>query len=350
MKKSRKIWSLLLAALMILSATGCGPSEGSGNQMWDSPDTGAQVQSTEGTEATTDPSEGSGTAPSSVPSLPATVPSKPEATEPSVTEPPATEPTQPVVMQPPATESMETVQPDPTEPLETVHVHSYVENFIPSVCCKWAAYRYTCSCGDSYTVEDTSVPPNDHTYSFVRTPTEDFWMDHMVAACTTCGYSYECEVQANEINPAIIDRIEEQTIYWVNQFRLGEGTPACEAPPVFQQVADYRAKQLLDNFAHDDQDLREACAAYEYGEHKTPAGWDSSEYYYTFGGAEAIAKGFKGDDIDDTAQYFAELIYNSKGHWAYVGSPDKITIAVGIAYEPGAALVGVIFVSGENYG
>ena len=121
-------------------------------------------------------------------------------------------------------------------------------------------------------------------------------------------------------------------------------------PSGFQAVADYRAKQLLSSFSHDTIALREACAKFSYGEYIQPEGWDSSEYYYTFNGAEAIATGFiNAEGIDATGKYLADLIRASSSHWTYISDPRFTCMAVGIAYRPGR-IVGVVFVSEHNYG
>lgn len=61
----------------------------------------------------------------------------------------------------------------------------------------------------------------------------------------------------------------------------------------------------------------------------------TGEPYYESGAREAIAKGGYVGTIDEVAKRLADLVKNSAGHWAYVGSSEYSYIAVGITYESG---------------
>lgn len=361
--KHKRFISVVLAMLLVLSMGGCGQrgedvlteatGSGAAADRSDATVPGAELSAEGGVTEATEPSETveateSTNAGATAEATEETVADSTKASEPEATQEPVT---QQKATEPAATEPTETA-PQPTNPPAPAHEHSYTQSYVPPACETFGYYLYSCSCGHSYKEEDTSIPPNDHEYTREYSPIPDnFWSENVTCTCVNCGYVHTGVVHAREIDPAIIDQIEARTIDYINQYRQAEGVPACSAPPVFQLVADMRAKQLLSNFSHSETDLRAACAAYQYGTYvdATQYGDDASLSYYTFGGSEAIANGFKHEGIDGTAKYLADLIYGSKNHWHYIGSADKITIAVGIACIPNN-IVGAVLVSAENYG
>ncbi len=104
--------------------------------------------------------------------------------------------------------------------------------------------------------------------------------------------------------------------------------------PGLTKYAEYRAKQLETNFAHDLTDQRAASAALQYGEYKNnPPSQEELEsilqilpnyvykpYYYVPAG-EAITTG-----LGTSAAYNFKY---SPGHWRYVGSDEYLYIGVG---------------------
>ena len=231
------------------------------------------------------------------------------------------------------------------------HIHSYTSSWHDATCKKPPYIQFTCSCGHSYQEEDKLTPPNGHQYCFkYATIEDDIWTERVFAQCEICKDTYSDTVQARALSPNIIMQIEERAAYWLNEYRKEEGAGSCQLPVSFQVIADYRATQLFSDFSHNTEDLREACAHFQYGEYKQPEGWDPSEYYYTFGGAEAIATGFiNTEGIDATGKQLADMIRSSSSHWSYISDPRYNCMAVGIAYRPGQ-IVGVVFVSEQNFG
>ena len=122
-------------------------------------------------------------------------------------------------------------------------------------------------------------------------------------------------------------------------------------------MAEYRAVQLEDNFAHSTADLREAYAYYQYGEwvDATKYGDDASYSHYTANAKEAIAaRGLTGGSPDEVGELLARQFLGSKNHWAYVGSSEFSYIGVGISYNKDAAsgytLHCCVLQTSKNYG
>lgn len=72
-------------------------------------------------------------------------------------------------------------------------------------------------------------------------------------------------------------------------------------------------------------------------------------YFYAVPVGEAVGSNSwgAGDSIDSIAKRIAKQVYNSSGHWRYVGSSDYPYIAVGITKYVNTAYF-VIFVSDTN--
>ena len=145
--------------------------------------------------------------------------------------------------------------------------------------------------------------------------------------------------------------------YYINQYRVEEGAGELTTLPVQTLVAEYRADQLVDNYAHDEADTREARAYYQYGEWRdaTLFGDDASKSYYggdlneAIGRCTAFSKSATAEDIGRTV---ASGIHNSSGHWSYVGGSRYSYVGVGIEYNPSSAYQWYVcvIVSAENYG
>ena len=147
--------------------------------------------------------------------------------------------------------------------------------------------------------------------------------------------------------------VSEKVVQYLNQFRSEQGTAHAAVLPGLTQIAEYRSKQLVTNFAHDTLDEREALAYYQYGKYvdMTKHGFDESYNYYTYGGGEAIAKGNWGGTADEIALKIATGFRNSSGHWSYVGGAEYNYIAVGCTYDPSScSWYCCVLVSIENYG
>lgn len=129
-------------------------------------------------------------------------------------------------------------------------------------------------------------------------------------------------------NRAVADKVLE----YINSYR---STPATKLPGL-TIYAEYRSRQLISNFAHDTFDERAAATALQYGTYIDPTVYGAQgEPYYAAGAREAIAKAGYAGSVDYVAKSIADLVKNSAGHWAYVGSSEYSYIAVGVTYESG---------------
>ena len=142
--------------------------------------------------------------------------------------------------------------------------------------------------------------------------------------------------------------------YYINQYRISSGVPACTILPGMTKVAEYRADQLTYNYSHSTSDKRKALAYYEYGRwiDATIVGLDPSESYYEADTTEAICAGFEGKDAESMGKYIADLARNSSSHWSYLGNAKNLYIGVGVEYRAGSAYgwYGCIMVGKTNYG
>ena len=324
---------------------------------------------TENTEPVTEPmeTEPAQTVPETVPAVtePAeTVPETVPATEPVVTEPEETEPkpTEPVKptepkpteppkeTQPKPTEPPKETQPKPTEPPK-VHSHSYKAKVVEPTCEEKGYTVHTCSCGDSYTDSEKAALGHDM-HEDVTEPGVGY-EGYTYHYCSRCDYSYKDnfvealpEVTAEDVQKAIIK--------YINQYRAAEGSTQLTYLPGMTNVAKYRSKQLVTNFAHDNADIEKAKAYYQYGEYvdMTAYGYDESYNYWKTDSQEAI--GHSGgltywDDADALAKYLVDGLHASTGHWRYVGSSEYSYTGVGVTKSGNTWYVCVI-VGRVNYG
>ena len=165
----------------------------------------------------------------------------------------------------------------------------------------------------------------------------------------------ETPIETKEENVAqeIADfaEVERLVIKYINEFRVAQGYTTATVLPGLTEVARYRAKQLIDNFAH--IDIREVCAELKYGRYfdMTEYGMDAKYNYYEGYDREAICKGEWFGTADMIAKNMAEGFKNSAKHWEYVGDSKYGYIAVGVTYNKADKYwYGCVCASTENYG
>lgn len=160
--------------------------------------------------------------------------------------------------------------------------------------------------------------------------------------CESCG---EVETQIHYATEADERLIADRVIYYINQYRAEEGTPTATKLDRLTLVAEMRSEQLVTNFAHDTDALRECATYYQYGEHKvyeeTRLDMETFEVIYTgnildyYSPPVGEAIGYDGanafNTIDGKAEAIALGYKNSPGHWRYVGGSSPY-MAVGITY------------------
>lgn len=145
---------------------------------------------------------------------------------------------------------------------------------------------------------------------------------------TTPTLSYATANDAQKIALLLAERI--------NYYRAEQGATPAVYLPGLSAYAEYRSRQLIQNYAHDTLDERAAATALQYGEYIDPSLYGmSGEAYYTAGAREAIAQASFSGTVEEIAEQFAVLAKNSPGHWAYVGSSEYRYIGVGLTYSGG---------------
>lgn len=298
-------------------------------------------------------------------------------------------------------EAQKAEEPKKSEPK---HEHSYTESIVSATCTKEGYTLHSCSCGKSY--KDNTVKALGHDYeaatcqnpktckrcnatsgkatahSYVggdcKTKSkckycglEGNYGEHQYGketvtkeatyiekgektkTCKVCGEKKTEEIpvrDASELDDATYEKmVADRTLYYINQYRIAEGAPAAKSLPNMTRYAEYRAKQLIHNCAHDMHDERRAATALKYGEYcvydisdvekEIVDALKALEFYKIENGTmafynpccgEAIfSSGGLREDIDGTASTYAYLIHRSKNHWAYVGRPSNIYISVG---------------------
>ena len=117
--------------------------------------------------------------------------------------------------------------------------------------------------------------------------------------------------------------------------------------PGLTKVAEYRSRQLLSDFSHNVEDMREAYTVYRYGEHcrREETVWNEEEQtvtptgrildYYEVPGAEAIGclSGVGEASPNWLAEELAGACRQSEAHWAYIGSTEYPYMAVGVSFD-----------------
>ncbi len=130
--------------------------------------------------------------------------------------------------------------------------------------------------------------------------------------------------------------IADRLIELINEYRINEGACTTVKLSGLTKYAKYRSQQLVTNFAHDTFDERTAATALKYGKYVDLAIHGlTDEPYYTANAREAIAQTDLGGTTENIAKHLAQLFFNSKSHWNYVGGNDYKYIAIGITYDNG---------------
>lgn len=194
----KRNFALLMVIALLVCFTACNkPTETQGSTCWSCGkgistedslcehcgvvvnDDQSEAPSTADTTETTTNSDSTVT---TVPSIEETQPSElPIETQKPTDPPKPTEPQKPTETPKPTDPPKPTEPQKPTETQKPTHTHSYSKNVTAATCTQQGYTMYTCSCGDSYTADQTNAKGHSYTQK-VTAPT-----------CTEKGYTtYTC--------------------------------------------------------------------------------------------------------------------------------------------------------------
>ncbi len=201
-------------------------------------------------------------------------------------------------------------------------------------------------------VSTESTPPKSNTTVINEQPKEETKITNTPNnTSSTTETTITKEQVTEEIEIADSTEVERLVIKYINEYRTAQGDTEVILLTGLTEVARYRAKQLIADFAH--TDIREVCTLLKYGRYfdMTEYGMDAKYNYYEGYDREAICKGEWFGTADMIAKNIAEGFKNSAKHWEYVGDSKYGYIAVGITYnEADKYWYGCVCMSSENYG
>lgn len=248
------------------------------------------------------------------------------------------------------------------EGAEKPHTCSFnASKTVEATCTDKGYTTYKCSCG--VTENRDYVAALGHNESAWKVEIEATTTTNGLKrkGCTRCGAILDEEIIPMVTNtedpdakynvPATADNaklVEERILYYLNLYRVQDGVQ--EATALLNgktyKYAKMRAEQLVDNFAHDTQDIRSINNMLEFGEYHPEApeyyyDWETDTLietgnmtpaYYAGGCSEAICGPLVGYNwtVDHVAKVFAQNIYDSKAHWSYVGAETTKHITTGV--------------------
>ena len=223
-----------------------------------------------------------------------------------------------------------------TSKAPAAHTHSYTATVVKPTCTAQGYTTHKCSCGNSY--EDSTTAALGHSYgAWVVTKSATTTAEGtQTRTCSRCGVTESQSIpklQAAAASAADAQKIADQVITYINQYRKAQGGTQIAKLPGMTQVAQMRSKQLVTNFEHSTEDQRKATMYYKYGEYINAAEWGmTGENYYELPAREAIGQSYTVGSVDEIAKNLADGVHNSSGHWSYVGSSSYSYIAVGVTY------------------
>ena len=178
------------------------------------------------------------------------------------------------------------------------------------------------SANSSKQSEQQTTPKNDvsSSTSTVQTPSDTSTSQSTVTTPKNASSS-DAKIIADEI------------LKYINQYRVAQGAGKAESLAVLTQVAQYRSNQLIKNYSHDTNDVREAARAFKYGEYIVYEEY-GLDYYETHTG-EAIGRSGGNASVNEIAERMAKGFKDSAAHWSYVGAARNKYIAVGASYGNG---------------
>lgn len=157
--------------------------------------------------------------------------------------------------------------------------------------------------------------------------------------------------EPTKIETPSANEVEKKVIEYINEYRVAQGQSEAVVLNGLNNVAKYRAKQLVLNYAHIHP--RTTCGELKYGKYVdlTAYGLPETDNYYEGFDKEALCKGDWYGTADQIANSIATGFKNSSVHWEYVGQSKYQYMGVGIYYDESTETwYGCICMSKENYG
>lgn len=159
------------------------------------------------------------------------------------------------------------------------------------------------------------------------------------------------EAEPEKIKTPSAKEVELKVIEYINQYRTAAGQSSAVILNGLNNVAKYRAKQLVNNYSH--VHPRTTCTELKYGKYVdlTSYGLPETDNYYEGFDKEALCKGDWYGSADQIANAIATGFKNSSVHWEYVGQSKYQYMGVGVHYDESTETwYGCICMSKENYG
>ncbi len=203
---------------------------------------------------------------------------------------------------------------------------------------------------------ETKVEPPKNTESSSATKTETVKTTEKSNESVTDEPAQETHEPVEETEPVKIKTptaqdVEIKVIEYINQYRVADGQSSAIVLNGLNDVARYRARQLVNNYEH--VHPRTTSTELKYGIYVdlTPYGLPETDNYYEGFDKEALCKGDWYGTADQIASAIATGFKNSSVHWNYVGQSKYQYMGVGIYYdETTEKWYGCICMSKENYG
>lgn len=232
------------------------------------------------------------------------------------------------------------------------HRHQYSKIVVPPTCAAKGYTKYICdTCNDSYIGDEKAAVAHDMVFDWEVEPTQNTRGKRVTKCAYGCGKTETVEYYSyNEYAKLIVPRV----LYWLNTYRAKEGAPAVVLSNKETEFNQYRAMQLVTNFAHSYDDANAAAAATKCGVYFEdypnpdtgeiiPAHWEAVGYGECIARSnipEIVAVG-DGANTDLWAKSIVDQFKTSTAHWNILSAKEDFTIYIGIGVYRGRVCIGL---------
>lgn len=240
---------------------------------------------------------------------------------------------------------------------DSSHTHSYKKTVVNPTCMEKGYTKYTCSCGDSYTIGEKEKIDHFMVLDDIVEPTQNTRGKQILKCAYGCGEAETAELYSYvELGRLISD----YALQYINQYRVEEGAPKLTVSKKITEFSEYRGQQAMqgkEHRGHNDVDKSLAAEATKCGvfyEVTTPSHWATDGMEAWFGGTTnrwAIV----GDTsiAENVGKRMADSLHNSSAHWAYVGGKkstykDFIYVGIGVSIDSAGYVNGYVVVKTYN--